>query len=207
MVTLKGSPKGIMISADNAVFETAKEELIKKLTESQTFFKGAKMNVYLTSNTLSEAELFQLRSTIKEVLSETDISFSEEPPMIVPQRYTPPEPLGEDESITELYCGSVAAGETLTFENSVVITGNVEAGAKIQAGKHIFVLGALYGTVFAGANGDGKAVVAAGRLMPERLKIAEVSVKIKKSIWKKTFYKGPELAYMKGNKICVKRYW
>ncbi|GAP61702.1 septum site-determining protein MinC [Ardenticatena maritima] len=66
---------------------------------------------------------------------------------------------------------TLRSGQRVEYEGSVVVWGDVNAGAEIIAGGDIFVWGALRGVVHAGAFGDETAVVAALRLEPTQLRI------------------------------------
>ncbi len=66
MITLKGSPKGIMITIDEQDFETATRELKEKVAESAQFFNEETLEVFLTSTTLTDAEVFSLRPVVSE---------------------------------------------------------------------------------------------------------------------------------------------
>ena len=82
----------------------------------------------------------------------------------------------------------------------------VEAGAKVVAGGNVFILGSLYGSVHAGAGGRKDAAVVAMKLMPERLLICDLSVKVKQSAIKRLFSNVPEIAYIAGNAIKIEQY-
>lgn len=206
MIILKGSPKGISVSVDDTDFYTGREELIEKLSASKDFFKEISLEVFLTSNSLTEAEVFELQPVVREVLSETEITFLEEEPKMLPKKHSPLDELGLDEGITKFCRKTITAGEVVEYDQNLVVIGDVEAGAKIIAGGNVFVMGSLYGSVHAGADGRQGAAVVAMKLMPERLKIGEYSTFVKQSAMKKFFHSVPEIAYVYENTIKIEQY-
>lgn len=206
MITLKGSPKGIVIFVDDVDYETGRKELAEKLMASAEFFKDVELNVFLTSNTLSEAELYFLRDTITRVLAEAVVLFPEEAPKILPQRHSDIDELEADESVTKYVRKTVKSGETVEYPYSVVIIGDVEEGASVIAGGNVTVMGNLFGTVHAGAGGNRSAVVIAMKLMPEKLLISDVSAVVKQSTVKRILGGKPEIAYVARNAVKIEQY-
>ena len=206
MIILKGSPKGISVSIDDADFETGRAELIEKLEASRDFFKETSLEVFLTSNILTEAEVWSLQPVVQEVLRETEVIFLDHEPKMIPKKHSPLDELGDDEGITKFLRTTVQAGETVEYANNLVVIGDVEAGAKIVAGGNVFVMGGLYRTVHAGAEGRQDAVVVAMKLMPERLSIGEFSTYVKPNAIKRLFSNVPEIAYVMENSIKIEQY-
>lgn len=206
MITVKGSPKGIVIFIDDTDYETGRQELEEKLSSSADFFKGVELNVFLTSNTLSEAELYFLRDTITRVLTETTVIFSEDAPKLLPQRHSDIDELEADESVTKYVRKTVKNGETVEYPYSVVIIGDVEEGASIVAGGNVTVMGNLFGKVHAGAGGNRSAVVIAMKLMPEKLLISDLSATVKQSTVKRILGGKPEIAYVARNTVKIEQY-
>ena len=67
--------------------------------------------------------------------------------------------------------------QVLESEKSIVIIGDVEAGASVAAKGSIVVLGTASGKLHAGISGNKAAFVAALSLQPERLGITDVVTK------------------------------
>ena len=147
MITLKGSPKGIMITIEEADFKTACVELPEKLQSSAEFFNEETLEVFLTSTTLTEAEVFELRPIVCEVLSNTQVIFIETPPKMLPKQHSPLDDFGSDEGITKFVRTTVAQGETVEYENNLIIIGDVERGACVKCSGNLFVIGEISTTV------------------------------------------------------------
>lgn len=73
---------------------------------------------------------------------------------------------------TILICRHLRSGQKLFSEGNVVILGDINPGAEVIAGGNILVMGSLRGVAHAGAKGDENAVVAAYRLNPTQIRIA-----------------------------------
>lgn len=206
MITLKGTPKGIMILIDEADTAIAAEQLRAKLIESAQFFNEDTLDIFLTSTILTDAEVFSLRPVVAEVLKNTQIVFIEHPPKLLPKQHSLLDELKDDEGISKFVRTTVKSGEVLESEYNLIIIGDVEKGAVVRSDANIFVLGSLYGTAHAGADGNTNSVVVAMRLLAEELKIADSSCTIKTSTLKKFLPGIPEIAYLKGSDINIEQY-
>ena len=70
--------------------------------------------------------------------------------------------------------GPLRSGQVIRYRGNVVILGDVNPGAQVVATGDVIVLGALRGLAHAGADGSRSAVVAALRLCPTQLRIADL---------------------------------
>lgn len=206
MITLKGTPKGIMILIDEADTAVAAEQLKAKLVESAPFFNEDSLDVFLTSTILTDAEVFSLRSVVADVLKNTQIVFIEHPPKLLPKQHSLLDELKDDEGISKFVRTTVKTGEVLESKYNLIIIGDVEKGAAVRSDANIFVLGSLFGTAHAGAGGNTNSVVVAMRLLAEELKISDTSCTIKTSTFKKFLPRVPEIAYIKDNEINIEQY-
>lgn len=206
MVSLKGSPKGIMIVVDEENLEFARDEIREKLKMSAEFFNEDTLEVFLTSTTFTPAEVFSLRACVEEVLLNTRIIFIEHPPKLLPKQHSPLDDLGDDEGITKFVRRNVKMGEILEYDNNLIIIGDVEKGAYVSAKGNIFILGTLLGTAHAGINGKSDAVIVAMHFLAEKIKIAEMSITPKITAFKKFLPGIPEIAYILDNDIKIEQY-
>lgn len=202
MITLKGTPKGIMITIDEESIDIAREELAKKLNESAGFFNEESIEVFLTSATLTEAEVYSLRTMVEVSLINTKVIFIETPPKLLPKQHSPFDDLSEDEGVTKFVRKTVSAGEVLEYEKNIIIIGDVEKGACVKANGNVFVMGTLSGAV---CIGNASSVVVAMKMIPEYIDIAGVRTSVKASAFKKVF-SAPEIAYLFGDEIKIEQY-
>ncbi len=206
MITLKGSPKGIMITIDEADFNKASQELKEKIAESADFFNEETLEVFLTSPVLTAAEVYSLRPFVTEGLKNTHVVFIEKVPKLLPKQHSALDDLADDEGITKFVRTTVKSGKTLEASHNIVIIGDVEQGAKVCAGGNIFVMGSLFGMAHAGYNGKTDSVIVAMKLMAEELNIASASCTVKVKPLKKLLPGVPEIAYLHGEKIQIEQY-
>ena len=67
---------------------------------------------------------------------------------------------------------TLRSGQKVVHPGSVVVIGDVNAGAQVVAGEDIIVLGACRGVAHAGAYGNEAATITASRLVATQLRIA-----------------------------------
>ena len=77
-------------------------------------------------------------------------------------------------SETKFNKGSLRSGQKIEYEGSIVIIGDVNAGAEVIAGENIVILGELRGLAHAGAKGNKKAIIAAGNLDIVQIRISNI---------------------------------
>ena len=119
----------------------------------------------------------------------------------------------EDVDGGQFYKGTLRSGQLLESETSIIVLGDVNVGAKVVAAGNIIVLGALKGTVYAGANGNGNAFVVALDMDPMQIRIAETIARkademIKKNHKKFSLRKSaplvePQIAYVQEDNIYI----
>lgn len=84
-------------------------------------------------------------------------------------------------SETKFHRGSLRSGQKVEFEGSLVILGDVNAGAEVLAGENIVILGILRGMAHAGAQGNKEAIIAAASIESPQIRIANIVKEIEKS--------------------------
>lgn len=85
-----------------------------------------------------------------------------------------------EETVTKLHNGSLRSGNRVEFEGSIVILGDVNAGAEVIAEDHIIVLGTIRGLAHAGAKGNKNAIIAANDIDAPQIRIADIVKEIEK---------------------------
>lgn len=66
---------------------------------------------------------------------------------------------------------TLRSGAAIRYDGDVVVLGDVNPGAQVEAGGHVIVLGKLKGVVHAGAQGNPEAFIMALELAPTQLRI------------------------------------
>ncbi|HKI55572.1 MAG TPA: septum site-determining protein MinC [Trueperaceae bacterium] len=135
---------------------------------------------------------FGLALRVKEAVESAGGSLSElRPPTTVPQAR------GE----TVIVARTVRSGGRIESTGSVVVLGDVNAGAEIIANDDIIVVGTLRGLAHAGAGGNEKAVVWAERIQSPQLRIGSAVAQAGDD---GTSGSGPEVAHLKEGVIRLR---
>ena len=142
---------------DNATEEEIIGELKIKLAELTKLYQEEKTPIRVTGKILSEQELQDVRNIVKEYL-DVQINFN-----------------------TNFQRGSVRSGQKIEAKGSVVIIGDVNAGAEVIAGDNIIVQGNLRGLAHAGAKGNKDAIITAGNLEALQVRISNIVKEIDKA--------------------------
>lgn len=88
-----------------------------------------------------------------------------------------------EETVTKIVDGSLRSGRKVEFDGSIVIIGDVNAGAEVIAREHIIVLGTLRGLAHAGAKGNRKAFIVANEIDAVQLRIADIVKEIERPVF------------------------
>ena len=106
------------------------------------------------------------------------------------------------ESNCAFYKNGLRSGQTIRYNGSVVIMGDVNPGSEVVADGNVVILGSLKGLAHAGAAGDETCFVLANTMQPVQLRIATVISSMPKSKQKKQDT-NPSYAYVKDGKISI----
>lgn len=158
--------------AREAKFEDIILQMRKKVIQLKKIYKDEKTPIMITGKVLKNKEMDEIEAIIKEKL-DVDIDFDM------------PKELGlhnikktfiqeVSTSETKFHRGSLRSGQKIEEEGSIVILGDVNSGAEVVAADNIVVLGTLRGLAHAGAKGNTKAIIAAGKLDTVQLRIANI---------------------------------
>jgi len=185
-VVFKGSVGGLSILVP---VHYSSEELLMavehKIHANARFFKGAKLKVTYKGILLSideEAKLLViLQSSGAGIESLEKAEEGNAAGLPVKARNNAMQaPLrkffsrGSDESDCKIIRSTLRGGTRIKYEGSVVVIGDVNPGAEIIASGSVIVLGLLRGMVHAGADGSKDAFIAALKLKPTQLRIADL---------------------------------
>lgn len=210
-VILKSNKYGINLILNAEIpFEELLDAIILKFHESDKFFKNASIAISFTGRTLTTEEEIRIVDTITEQTSihiicvldndeQKELSVKEQIEAFL---------RGQEESTGQFYRGTLRSGQILESETSVVVIGDVNAGAKIIAKGNIVVLGSLSGNAYAGAAGNAEAFVAALQMNPLQIKIADfIGTGQDKSplerLRGRKKQSEPQVAYVKDEAICM----
>lgn len=99
---------------------------------------------------------------------------------------------------------TLRSGQSIRYPGNVVIMGDVNPGAEVVAGGNIIVMGNLRGVAHAGATGNEDALVAAFRLNPSQLRIANHFTRAPDGKYPEP--QQPEIARIAGGTLVIENY-
>ena len=147
-------------------------QIKKKVTQLAKIYKEEKTPILITGKVLKNKEMDKIEEIIKDKL-DVDVDFDMPKELGLSNiKKTFVQEVSNSE--TKFHRGSIRSGQRIEEEGSIVILGDVNSGAEVIAADNIVVLGALRGLAHAGAKGNRKAIIAAGRLDTVQLRIANV---------------------------------
>ena len=176
-VVIKGIKSGIIVHlSDELPFEKLKDKVCEKFKESADFLGSAQIALSFEGRKLSDAEQLVLVECITENSNldvvgvidddaEREAYFSK----TLEERL-----LAMNTNTGQFYKGTLRSGQVLEFDTSIVILGDVNAGAQVVSAGNVIVLGKLLGNVYAGASGRSNSFVVALHMNPTQIRIGDV---------------------------------
>ena len=157
---------------DNAKQEDVIEELDKKMKDLKKMYQDEKTPIRVTGKILTNKELEEIREIIR---SKIDVGIKFDTPTTlglhsITRSYKKDVGMSE----TTFHKGSLRSGQRLEVEGSLVIIGDVNAGAEVIAADNIAVIGTLRGLAHAGAKGNKEAIIAASTLDAVQIRISNI---------------------------------
>lgn len=163
----------VLIKISNeAKFEDIILQIRKKVVQLKKIYKDEKTPIMITGKVLKNKEMDEIENVIKEKIDvEVDFDMPKELGLHNIKKTFIQE---VSTSETRFHRGSLRSGQKIEDEGSIVILGDVNSGAEVVAADNIVVLGALRGLAHAGAKGNTKAIISAGKLDTVQLRIANI---------------------------------
>lgn len=147
-------------------------QIRKKIVQLQKIYKEEKTPIMITGKVLKNKEMDEIEKIINEKLDvEVDFDMPKELGLHnIKKTFIQEVSVSE----TKFHRGSLRSGQKIEEDGSIVIIGDVNSGAEVVAADNIVVLGTLRGLAHAGAKGNTKAIIAAGKLDTVQLRIANI---------------------------------
>ena len=187
------NPVGISMKKDEITLRISEgaehdeivECLNKKLPALKKLYKSEKTPIFVMGKILKNKEITEIKDLIQ---SNIDVEV----------KFDSPKDLGLhgirktfekeiEDSETKFQKGSLRSGQRVESEGSVVVLGDVNAGAEVIAGENIVVLGIIRGLAHAGAKGNKKAIIASNLIESPQIRIANIVKEIEKDQMDKDF--------------------
>ena len=164
---------------ENAEQNEILTDLRKKMIELKNLYKEDKTPILITGKVLKNKEMDEIQAVIKRFI---DVQVDFDSPKVLGLHGIKKTFYKEvATSETKFHKGSLRSGQKIEFEGSIVIIGDVNAGAEVIAGENIVVLGNLRGLAHAGAKGNKDAVIEASEIDAVQIRIADKIKEIEKN--------------------------
>jgi len=207
LVVIKSNKYGVSIHLDPmAPYQVLVEELRVKFSNAARFFNGATMALTFEGRVLTKA---QEREIIDVISSAAQIHIT-----CIIDNNKRNERMYRNivaDSLEELdrqhdgqfYRGTLKKRQVLEAESSVIIIGDVDAGAIVISKGNVIVLGTIRGTVHAGAGGRQESFISALAIRSKRLKIGEKGKPQPIVLRKRGAPRTPKIAKTDGSNIYI----
>lgn len=182
IIKINQSTDEVIINIDvNAEIHEIAEELEAKLPKLKNFYKSSKIPIRITGKILEEEEQEIIKELIEDSL-EVEVTFDSVSDLLGLHAIKKTYQTDTEISETKYIQNSLRSGMKEEFRGSIVVFGDVNAGAEIIAGGNIAILGALRGLAHAGANGNMKAVISANSIDITQIRISNLVREVEEKV-------------------------
>lgn len=206
IATVVSDAELILHLPDCQSFDELKDKLTKQLTLFSVAATGVRVNLDVGNYNVLEKNLGELKNILlNKGFSLQEINSQGSPPGREQKIDTNPSWANEmsEYAHTALVCRNLRSGQKIYTQGNIVILGDVNPGAEIVAGGNILVMGVLRGMAHAGRFGDTKTLIAAYRLCPTQLRIADHITRPPDGDEIKINF--PELARIRAGKVVIEK--
>lgn len=182
---------------ENVTKEEIEECLEVKIPELKKLYQDEKTPIFVTGKVLKNKEIDLVKEMIQK---EIDVEVEFDSPKVLGLhgiRKAFSEEIQSSE--TKFHKGSLRSGSKIEYEGSIVVIGDVNAGAEVVAGENVVILGNLRGVAHAGAKGNKKAIIAAVKIESPQIRIANIVKELEKNEEEPK----REYAYVEENEIIL----
>ena len=176
-VIIKGTKSGIIVHlSDEIPFGELKEKVCDKFKTSSDFLGDAQIALSFEGRKLSDEEQLILVDCITENshLDVVCVIDDNEEREAYFNRTLEEKLMALNSNTGQFYKGTLRSGQVLEFDTSIVILGDVNAGAQVVSAGNVVILGKLLGNVYAGASERENSFVVALQMNPTQIRIGDV---------------------------------
>lgn len=217
-VMIKGTKSGIILVLNQQTeWNTLKEEIATKFKSSSRFLGDAQKAISFRGRELSDDEQQEVLEIIQENCNLQIMCVLEESPekeaefARALQEKTAASGDGtkqsgllqRDNGSGFFFKGNLRSGQVLDVETSIIILGDVNAGAKVISKGNVIILGSLKGNVFAGSAGNVDAFVVALDMKPVQIRIADTIARSPDESPRKSKEKEAKIAFWEDGNIYI----
>lgn len=199
-IAIKGNKHGInaIIQIDKfGDFQEMSETLLDRLRKGKKFYRGANLIITIDLEYINDRQIRKLKDALFDEILIKDCEFIQREDK-VKDVFS-----GIHEGKTKFIRATIRSGQIVSYTGNLIIIGDVNHGAEVRALGNIIVLGNLNGRVYAGDNGNNKAIIAALLLEPEILSIAG-TLTISPDEFERANY--PEVARLSNGEMVIEPY-
>ncbi len=149
------------------------DELQTKLPKLRDFYQSSKIPMRVTGRLFTDTEIEVVKNIINNEI-DVEVKFDDVSDLLGLHAIKRTFETQTDISETKFIQNSIRSGQREEYPGSLVICGDVNAGAEVVAGGNIMVLGALRGVAHAGANGNTMAMISANYIDVTQVRIANM---------------------------------
>lgn len=190
--TFKGSNEGVVLYIyPEAQFDFVISYLTKFLEENKLFFSGASIVIDAPEREFSEEEIIKLEDVFKKYAISFRLKGMEK---VFAKEEVSKNASANSEKLLVIP-HTLRSGQAVNFDGNVVILGNVNEGAQIEAGLDVYVFGIIKGIINA-----GRRVVSLG-FQPLRMSIGKKP--FEEDLTDKS-YKKPRVIEIEGEELVIK---
>ncbi|MCD8050029.1 MAG: septum site-determining protein MinC [Clostridia bacterium] len=166
-----GRDKMTLTLDETRSFAEQKEDVQNYLNKMSAFFARGNAIIEYEGAELTFFEETQLCEMLDEAFGRRiDFCYKKHPPEGLMRHIT-----AHGERFLKSVKRTVRGGEEIKSNGDLLILGDVNPTAKLEAQGDIYVLGKLRGRAFAGCEGDCEAIVFALEMEPEQIQIANIA--------------------------------
>lgn len=207
IVSFKGKKDQIVIILDkNEDFGVLKQELANKIEASRKFFGYAKTYISFEGRLISADEEKQLINVINNN-SDLEVSFIKDKSndkLIENSCFNISSESYCKENITLYHMGIIRSGQSLIYDGSIVIHGDLNPGGIVKATGNVVIFGNALGHIHAGKSGNTNCIISAVGFLPLQISIGSVATYLPKKFSKsKTRDAKPSYAFVKESQIYI----
>lgn len=203
-ISIKGTRQGITIIINGGEPKGALEDLAKQLASSGHFLRGNEVVLEIGSDYFGVQELEALCGLLKRYDMNPVKVISESPDVRRAAQALGLEankPTAKRPEYALVKRGPIRSGQSVNYDGTVLIIGDVNPGGEVIAGGDIIVWGHLKGMAYAGAPDDSSRRIYALSLEPTLLRIGNYLARPPEG--ETSPGKGPETAFVQENQIVV----
>ncbi len=208
-ITIKGIKEGLVFLINPELTpQEIRQKLIEIFEEHPNFFQGGKFALQINGEEQRDLSAFESICQNYGLTVNHNLHWEKNRKIVLKPSQPDPEPVAEkihppvDWEKAQVYPRMVRSGQKIQAPEALIIIGDVHAGAEVEAGGSVLILGTCQGQIRAGRNNIRHSLIAAQKLKSCTLQIGEIKTEIS-TPW---LSPGLQVAYLTQNRIKIETY-